>query len=115
MADNDVVLYEVSERIATITMNRPEARNALYRMMQDGTVPPARELGPDLAARALELLEQSIADKETEADLARRWRDRRDPEAAKRLVGSHQRLLAEFGDATAVRRCGRGERPTARR
>ena len=28
MAD-DVVLYEVSERIATITMNRPEARNAL--------------------------------------------------------------------------------------
>ncbi len=28
MAD-DVVLYEVSERIATITLNRPEARNAL--------------------------------------------------------------------------------------
>lgn len=26
---DDVVLYEVSERIATITMNRPEARNAL--------------------------------------------------------------------------------------
>ncbi|MBI4932616.1 MAG: enoyl-CoA hydratase [Actinobacteria bacterium] len=28
-APNDVVLYEVSERIATITLNRPEARNAL--------------------------------------------------------------------------------------
>ena len=28
MAETDV-LYEVSERIATITMNRPEARNAL--------------------------------------------------------------------------------------
>jgi enoyl-CoA hydratase len=26
---NDVVLYEVSERIATITLNRPDARNAL--------------------------------------------------------------------------------------
>ncbi|MGA1649416.1 MAG: enoyl-CoA hydratase, partial [Ilumatobacteraceae bacterium] len=26
---NDVVLFEVSERIATITLNRPEARNAL--------------------------------------------------------------------------------------
>lgn len=29
MSENDVVLYEVSERIATVTMNRPEARNAL--------------------------------------------------------------------------------------
>ena len=28
-ASDDVVLYEVSERIATITLNRPEARNAL--------------------------------------------------------------------------------------
>ena len=45
-----------------------EARNALYRMMQDGTVPPARELGPDLAARALELLEQSVTEAETEAE-----------------------------------------------
>lgn len=26
---SDVVLYEVSERIATITLNRPEKRNAL--------------------------------------------------------------------------------------
>lgn len=29
MSENDAVLYEVSERIATVTMNRPEARNAL--------------------------------------------------------------------------------------
>ncbi|WP_420456947.1 ABC-F family ATP-binding cassette domain-containing protein [Rubrivirga sp.] len=43
-----------------------EARNALYRMMQDGTVPPAKELGADLAARALELLEQSVEEKEAE-------------------------------------------------
>ena len=27
--NDDVVLYDVSERIATITLNRPEARNAL--------------------------------------------------------------------------------------
>ena len=53
-----------------------EARNALYRMMQDGTVPPARELGPDLAARALEILEQSVEKKETEtADLEARMAD----------------------------------------
>ncbi|GAB5537345.1 MAG: ABC-F family ATP-binding cassette domain-containing protein [Rubricoccaceae bacterium] len=45
-----------------------EARNALYRMMKDGTVPPAKELGPDLAQRALELLEQSVAEKETEKE-----------------------------------------------
>ncbi len=45
-----------------------EARNALYRMMKDGTVPPARELGADLAARALELLEQSVEEKEVEKD-----------------------------------------------
>ncbi|MEM0960946.1 MAG: ATP-binding cassette domain-containing protein, partial [Bacteroidota bacterium] len=41
-----------------------EARNTLYRMMKDGTVPPAKELGADLAARALELLEQSVSEKE---------------------------------------------------
>ena len=29
MAERDVVVYDVSERIATITLNRPEARNAL--------------------------------------------------------------------------------------
>ena len=45
-----------------------EARNALYRMMKDGDVPPARTLGPELAARALELLEQSVAEKEEAKD-----------------------------------------------
>lgn len=29
MADNDAVLYAVSDRVATLTLNRPEARNAL--------------------------------------------------------------------------------------
>ena len=53
-----------------------EARNKLYRMMQDGTVPSARELGPDLAARALELLEQQVEEKEASvADLEARMAD----------------------------------------
>ncbi|MEM6287052.1 MAG: ABC-F family ATP-binding cassette domain-containing protein [Bacteroidota bacterium] len=41
-----------------------EARNKLHRMMKDGTVPSAKELGSDLAARALELLEQQVAEAE---------------------------------------------------
>ena len=45
-----------------------EARNALYRMMKDGNVPSAKELGPDLAQRALDLLEQSVAEKEGEIE-----------------------------------------------
>jgi len=53
-----------------------EARNKLYRMMKDGTVPPAKELGPDLAARALELLEQQVEEQEaTVADLERQMAD----------------------------------------
>jgi enoyl-CoA hydratase len=30
----DVVLYEVADRVATVTLNRPEARNALSRQLQ---------------------------------------------------------------------------------
>ena len=41
-----------------------EARNALYRMMKDGDVPSAKKLGPELAGRALELLEQTVGEKE---------------------------------------------------
>ena len=46
-----------------------EARNALYRMMKDGDVPPATTLGPELAARALELLEQTVGEKEAARDV----------------------------------------------
>ncbi|PAP78088.1 ABC-F family ATP-binding cassette domain-containing protein [Rubrivirga marina] len=53
-----------------------EARNKLYRMMKDGTVPPAKELGPDLAARALELLEGQVEEQEaTVADLEKKMAD----------------------------------------
>jgi enoyl-CoA hydratase len=34
MADDDVVLFDVADRVATITLNRPEARNALSRSVQ---------------------------------------------------------------------------------
>lgn len=34
MADDDVVLLEVADRVATITLNRPEARNALSGAVQ---------------------------------------------------------------------------------
>lgn len=37
-----------------------------------------------------------MLDAETEADLARRWRDYRDPEAAERLVGGYQRLVVKI-------------------
>jgi RNA polymerase sigma-32 factor len=37
-----------------------------------------------------------LLDKEVEADLARRWRDRRDPAAAEQLVGSYQRLVVKI-------------------
>jgi RNA polymerase sigma-32 factor len=35
-------------------------------------------------------------ERETEANLARRWRDRRDPAASEQLVGSHQRLVVKI-------------------
>jgi len=50
----------------------------------------------DLSRYMKEVRGFPLLDKETEADLARRWRDRRDPEAAKRLVGSHQRLVIKI-------------------
>ena len=37
-----------------------------------------------------------MLDAETEASLARRWRDYRDPEAAERLVGGYQRLVVKI-------------------
>jgi RNA polymerase sigma-32 factor len=37
-----------------------------------------------------------MLDAETEACLARRWRDDRDPEAAERLVGGYQRLVVKI-------------------
>lgn len=37
-----------------------------------------------------------LLEAKTEVDLARRWRDCRDPKAAEKLVGSHQRLVVKI-------------------
>ncbi len=39
---------------------------------------------------------QPMLDAEQELELARRWRDQRDPEAARQLVGSHLRLVVKL-------------------
>ena len=41
-----------------------EARNAMHRLIKKGETPSARALGPELAARALELLENDVEKKE---------------------------------------------------
>ncbi len=41
----------------------------------------------------------ALLDKQTEAELARRYRDHRDPAALARLVGSHQRLVIKIAMA----------------
>ena len=41
-----------------------EARNAMHRLLKKGETPSARELGPELAARALTLLENEVERKE---------------------------------------------------
>ena len=35
----DTVLLEVSEHVATVTLNRPEKLNALYGELMDGLIP----------------------------------------------------------------------------
>jgi RNA polymerase sigma-32 factor len=50
----------------------------------------------DLSRYFQEVGRYPLLDAETEADLARRWRDRRDPEALELLVGSHLRLVVKI-------------------
>ena len=50
----------------------------------------------NLARYMKDVRKYPLLDKEVEADLARRWRDRRDPEAAEQLVGSYQRLVVKI-------------------
>ena len=49
----------------------------------------------DLARYLSRIREYPMLGADEEADLARAWRDRRDPEAAERLIGSHLRLVAK--------------------
>jgi RNA polymerase sigma-32 factor len=49
----------------------------------------------DLARYLSRIREYPMLEAEDEAELARAWRDRRDPQAAERLIGSHLRLVAK--------------------
>jgi len=50
---NDTVLYEVDEAVATITLNRPAARNALTTDMKDSLLELLRRCGSDPAVRSV--------------------------------------------------------------
>ncbi len=53
MNNADQLLYEVSDGIATITINRPEARNALNRIVRDGIRSAVTAFSADDAAKVL--------------------------------------------------------------
>jgi enoyl-CoA hydratase len=50
---NDVVLVEVADRVATITLNRPEARNALNAELRSAIPRVVREMDEDAGVDAL--------------------------------------------------------------
>lgn len=52
---SDSVLYEVDEAVATITLNRPAARNALTAEMKDALLDVLRRSGSDPAVRSVVL------------------------------------------------------------
>jgi len=52
---SDTVLYEVDEAVATITLNRPAARNALTTDMKDSLLDLLRRCGSDPAVRSVVL------------------------------------------------------------
>ena len=52
----DPVLLEVSDRIATVTLNRPEARNALNRELRSRLPKVITELEHDDAVDVLSLI-----------------------------------------------------------
>jgi 2-(1,2-epoxy-1,2-dihydrophenyl)acetyl-CoA isomerase len=52
---SDSVLYEVDEAVATITLNRPEARNALTTDMKNSLLETLRRCGSDPGVRAVVL------------------------------------------------------------
>ncbi len=53
MNNADQLLYEVSDGIATITINRPDARNALNRVVRDGIRGAITAFSADDAAKVL--------------------------------------------------------------
>ncbi len=50
---SDTIRYEVDDAVATITLNRPDARNALTTDMKNGLLDALRRCGSDRAVRAV--------------------------------------------------------------
>src|ERR1700759_89744 len=53
MSDNEMVLQDLTDGLLTITMNRPDRRNALNPDMTNGLVAAARRATEDTAVRAV--------------------------------------------------------------
>ena len=52
---NDDVLYEISEKVAWVTINRPEARNALNASVRTGLKDAFERFNEDATAAVLVL------------------------------------------------------------
>jgi enoyl-CoA hydratase/carnithine racemase len=55
MSESEVVLYEVEDKVAWLTINRPEARNALSKAVRDGLWDGFRRFASDDSAAVLVL------------------------------------------------------------
>src|SRR5882672_11191221 len=51
--DNQEILYDVADRVATITLNRPEKLNAFTRRMRDGLIDAFGRADADDEVRAV--------------------------------------------------------------
>jgi enoyl-CoA hydratase/carnithine racemase len=69
MATNDELLYEVSEGIATITINRPSSRNALNTAVRNGIRESLHAFGKDDRAKVLIITAKGEAAFSAGADL----------------------------------------------
>ena len=58
--------------------------------------PVIARLGTDLERYFEEVARYPLLDAESERELAERWRDRQDEDAARRLLGSHLRLVVKI-------------------
>ena len=76
-----------------------EARNAMHRLLQKGETPSARALGPELAQRALEMLENEV--EKTEAARAKLEQEMADPDLYNR-PDDFQKTMERFQKAEAA-------------
>ncbi len=94
VASADPVLYRLDEGVATITLNRPEAGNAITAAMRDQVVVWLEEASADLAVRVVVLTGTGEKGFCTGADLRSQEADPARPAGAPRLaVGDAARLI----------------------